>query len=48
MATSVHCSSRTSCTAESPASGKLGAVNVNVTVSGKKSASSSGDLFTYT
>ncbi len=48
-ATSVSCSSTTSCTAVSPAASKTGAVDVRAVMGGKKSKKSSpADTFTYT
>jgi hypothetical protein len=48
MASSVSCSSRTSCTVFSPAGTKVGSVNVRAIVSGKRSAKTAADLFSYT
>jgi IPT/TIG domain len=48
FATSVTCSSRTSCTVIAPATSKPGAVDVTATVNGKRSGRTSADRYTYT
>jgi hypothetical protein len=48
MASSVHCSSKTSCTAIAPASSKIGTISVIVTVAGKRSSNVTADRYTYT
>jgi hypothetical protein len=47
-ATSVNCSSRTSCTAKSPAAARPGGVDVLATVAGKRSIRTALDRFNYT
>jgi hypothetical protein len=48
LASSVNCSSRSSCTAIAPSSTKAGAVDVTATVSGKRSLRNSADRYTFT
>jgi hypothetical protein len=48
LASSVKCSSKTSCTMLSPAHGRGGAVHVIAIVSGKKSAKTGADQYSYT
>jgi IPT/TIG domain len=47
-ATSVNCTSKTTCTVMSPASARASTVNVVAAVAGKKSAKTGADLYTYT
>jgi IPT/TIG domain/Bacterial Ig-like domain len=47
-AAAVNCSSRSSCTAIAPATGKVGGVEVTAIVGGKKSAHTSADRYTFT
>jgi hypothetical protein len=48
VASNVHCGSRTSCTADSPAASRAGSVDVTAAVGSKHSAKTGLDRFTYT